>query len=162
MKRVAQPNVLFVNIGWAEEYDGRHLIHGNHEDILKQRGDPLKLGEGRAFLPDCSSFVQCGAGTGQVRLDSYIDIVFVARNPSKHRYEIVGIYFEPNLSYHTWINHKGNPETCAEASTKDFKELLPTQRPSIVWGRGRSMRRWVSRKGKIRYPALFAQYVASI
>jgi len=162
MKRVPQPNVLFVNIGWAKRYNGKHLIQGNHEDIIKQRGDPSKLGEGKAFLRDSNNFVQCGAGTGRVVPDSSIDLVFIACNPSGHRYEIVGIYFEPNLSYHIWTNHKGNPETCADASTKDFKELLDNQRPSIAWPLGRSMRRWVRRQGTIRYPALFNQYVALI
>ena len=162
MTRVPQPNVLFVNIGWAKKYDGKHLIHGNHEDIIEQKGDPSKLGEGKAFLRDSNNFVRCVAGTGRVMPDSSIDLVFVACNPSGYRYEIVGIYFEPRFCYNPWTNPKGREETWADACTRQFKELLGSQRPSIVWPLGRSMRRWARRFGTIRYPALFAQYSALI
>ena len=36
MKKMPQPNVLFVNIGWAEKYDGEHPIQGNPQDIREQ------------------------------------------------------------------------------------------------------------------------------
>jgi len=162
MKRVPQPNVLFVNIGWAPQYNGTHTIRGNHGDIKQQSGDPSKLGEGKAFLPDSTGRVKCVAGMGRVEPDSSIDVVFVARNPGTHHHEIVGIYFEPSFSYGDWTNPKGRKEIWADASTRNSRELLGNQRPSIVWPPGWSMRRWVSRRGTIHYPALFNQYVALI
>jgi hypothetical protein len=162
MKRVTQPNVLFLNIGWAAKYDGKNKIYGNHADIKKQGGNPSKLSEGKAFLPDSNGFAQCGAGIGQVIPNSSIDLVFVARNPLGHNHEIVGIYFQPDFSYRPWTNPKGNTVTWANASTNDFKELLGNKRPSVVWPPGRSMRRWVRMSGTVYYPELFNQYVALI
>jgi len=158
MKRAPQPNVLFVDIGWAENYDGKHSILGNHGDIRHQSSDPSKLGEGKAFLPDSRGSVKCVAGMGRVRPDSPIDVVFVARNPSTRHYEIVGIYFEPIFLYGYWTNPKGRKAIWADASTRHFRELMGNQRPSIVWPPGRSMRRWVRRKRIIQYPALFDYY----
>lgn len=162
MRRVPQPNVLFVNIGWAQNYDGKHPILGNHGDIKQQSGNPSKLGEGKAFLPDSQGRVKCVAGMGHVRPDSSIDVVFAARNPSSHHHEIVGIYFEPSLSYSAWTNPKGRKEIWADASTGQFKELPDSQRPSIVWPRGRHMRRWARRSGMVFFQELFDQYVALI
>jgi hypothetical protein len=162
MKSVPQPNVLFVNIGWASKYDGRHQIQGNHADIKNQGGNPSTLSEGKAFLPGSTGFVYCGAGDGRVTPDSSIDVVFVARNPRLRNHEIVGIYFEPSFSYKPWTNAKGNVVTWADAYTKHFIELLDNQRPGIAWPPGRSMRRWVRRRSTIRYSALFNQYVALI
>lgn len=162
MKRVPQPNVLFVNIGWAENYDGKHLIRGNHGDIKQQHGDPSKLGEGKAFLPNSSGFVKCVAGMGKVDPDSCIDVVFVARNPDIHHHEIVGIYFDPHFSYGYWTNPDGNQAIWADARAREFAELLGSQRPGIVWPRGWSMRRWVRQRGTMRYSALFDRYVALI
>jgi hypothetical protein len=162
MKRVPQPNVLFVNIGWAQEYDGRHVIQGSHEDIRNKGGDPTKLSEGQAFLPDDNRIVHCGAGNGKVVPSSSIDLVFVAKNPGSRSHEIVGIYFEPDFYYHPWTNPKGNTITWAEASTKQFTKLLGNQRPNIAWPAGRSMRRWVSMSGTIYNQKLFNEYVALI
>jgi hypothetical protein len=162
MKRLQQPNVLFLNIGWAEQYDGRHRIQGNHEDIRNQEGNPSVLGEGKAFLPDISGLVRCVVGMGKVTPSSSIDVVFVARNPAGHRHEIVGIYFEPSFSYSPWTNRRGRTETWAEASTRQFKGLPGNQRGSTKWPRGRSMRRWVRRRGIIHYPTLFDQYALLI
>lgn len=162
MKRVPQRNVLFVNIGWAPKYDGAHQIQGNHADIKNQGGNPSKLSEGGAFLPDSTGLIHCGVGIGRVIPNSSIDVVFVARNPLAHNYEIVGIYFEPNFSYRPWTNPKGNVVTWADASTKQFIELLGNQRASAVWPPGRSMRRWVSLLGTVYYQQLFSQYVALI
>ena len=160
MKRVSQPNVLFINIGWAQNYNGKHSIVGNHGDIRQQSGDPSKLGEGKAFLPDSRGSIKCVAGMGRVRPASSIDVVFVAHNPSTHHHEIVGVYFEPSFFYGSWTNPKGRKEIWADASTRHFRELVGNQRPSIVWPPGRSMRRWVRRKSIIQYPALFDQYAA--
>ena len=162
MKKTPQSNVLFVNIGWAEKYDGKHTILGNHQDIKDQAGSPSVLGEGEAFLPDSTGLARCVVGVGRVTPSSSIDVVFVARNPVAHRHEIVGIYFEPSFSYRPWPNRNGRTETWAEASTKQFKGLPGDQRPSIKWPRGRSMRRWVRRQGNIHYPDLFNQYVLLI
>ncbi|MFW6118149.1 MAG: hypothetical protein ACOC6R_01475 [Chloroflexota bacterium] len=158
MKRVPQPNVLFVNIGWAPIYNGEHLILGNHDDIKQQSGDPSSLGEGKAFLLDSTGRVKCVVGMGRVRPDSSIDVVFVAHNPSTHHHEIVGIYFEPSFSYAPWRSSKGREEIWADASTREFRKLLGSQRASIVWPLGRSMRRWVRRSGTVRYSELFDQY----
>ena len=156
-----QPNVLFVNIGWAERYDGKHRIYGNHDDIIRQNGDPMKLGEGRAFLPD-KGFVRCVVGAGRVEPSSSIDVVFVARHPPTGKYEIVGIYFEPTFIYQPWTNSKRNTRTWADASTKSFLELLGNKRSAIDWPPGWSMRRWVRswlrEKGAIRFPELFKEY----
>jgi len=162
MKRVAQPNVLFVNIGWAPKYDGQQQIQGGHKDIKNQSGNPSKLGEGKAFIPDSNGQVRCVVGRCKVYPDSYIDVVFIARNPDKKRYEIVGIYFDCQFVYSSWTNRQGNTAIWADAITTHFRELLGDQRPSIVWPHGWSMRRWVSKRGHVRYPQLFHQYVALI
>ncbi|MFO7996922.1 MAG: hypothetical protein R6U93_07295 [Dehalococcoidia bacterium] len=162
MRRVPQPNVLFVNIGWAPKYDGKHAIHGGHGDIKDQGGNPSKLGEGRAFLPRSRGLVQCVVGMGKVEPDLSIDVVFVARNPGTRHHEIVGIYFEPNFLYQKWTNPNSNEQTWADASTQHFIELLGNQRPSVKWPPGRSMRRWVSQLGAVRYQQLFSQYTALI
>lgn len=163
MARIPQPNVLFVNIGWAEKYDGNHLISGNQEDVIGKKGDPSRLSEGKAFLPDNGS-VKCGAGIGNVRPDASIDLVFVARNPKTHKHEMVGIYFEPDFKYHVWTNTKGNPFIWADAyiAPTSFLELLGSKRPSIEWPSGRSLRRWVRKLGTIRFPDLYKQYLALI
>lgn len=160
MTRVPQPNVLFVNIGWAPSYNGKHSIVGNHDDIGQQSGNPLILGEGRAFLTDSTGRVKCVAGMGRVKPDSSIDVVFVARNRSNHHHEVVGIYFAPSFSYDYWTNLNGRKELWADATTTEFKELPSSQRASIVWPLGRSMRRWVRRQGTIHFTELFDQYVA--
>ena len=162
MKRIPQPNVLFVNIGWAERYDGEHRIQGDHEDIRNQSGSPSILGEGNAFSPDSTGLVRCVVGMGRVRPNSSIDVVFVARNPVAHCHEVVGIYFEPSFSYRPWTNRGGRTETWAEASTRQFKELVSAERVSITWPRGRSMRRWARRSGTVFFQELFNQYVALI
>lgn len=160
MRRVPQPNVLFVNIGWAPRYDGNHQIQGGHGDIKSQGGNPQTLGEGKAFLLDSNGQVRCVVGRGKVHPNSQIDVVFVARNPDEKCYEIVGIYFDPQFVYSNWTNPKGNTALWADAITTDFQELLGSQRPSIVWPPGWSMRRWARRRGTIRYPVLYDQYVA--
>ncbi len=142
-----QPNVLFVNIGWAERYDGKHPIYGNHKDIKDKNGDPTKLSEGRAFLPNSNGFAQCGAGIGKVRPSSSIDVVFIARNRFKFQHEIVGIYFKPTFSYQHWTNPNGNTVTWADASTESFKELLGNARPGIEWPTGRGSGRLDSSRG---------------
>lgn len=160
MKGTPQPNVLFVNIGWAEEYDGKHTIQGSHQDIKDQAGNPSVLGEGEAFLPDSTGAVRCVAGMGHVVPNSPIDVVFVAPNPRKHHHEIVGIYFAPSFSYDYWTNLTGSKELWADATTTEFKELPGSRRASIMWPVGRSMRRWVRRQGTIHFAELFDQYVA--
>jgi len=162
MKRVAKPNVLFVNIGWAPQYDGKSQIYGNHKDIKNQMGNPARLSEGKAFLPSSNGFVQCGAGIGQVYPDSSIDLVFVSRDPREEHHEIVGIYFEPKFSYRPWTNPEGNTITWADASTNDFQELRGNKRPSVKWPPGRSMRRWVRMSSTIFHQGLFDQYKALI
>ena len=145
MKGTPQPNVLFVNIGWAEEYDGKHTIQGSHQDIKDQAGNPSVLGEGEAFLPDSTGAVRCVAGMGHVVPNSPIDVVFVAPNPRKHHHEIVGIYFAPIFSYDFWTNPNGRRRTWADASTRHFRELLDDNRPATKWPPPQGMRRWVRR-----------------
>jgi hypothetical protein len=162
MKRRPQPNVLFVNVGWAQRYDGSHTIFGNHGDIKRQSGNPSKLGEGKAFLPDSTGHVRCVVGMGRIRPGSDIDVAFVARNPNTKQYQIVGIYHKPSFFSSLWTNPKGRQEIWTDASTRDFIELVDNQRPNVEWPRGWSMRRWVRRRGTIYYPALFNKYVALI
>lgn len=157
--KTPQRNVLFVSIGWAEKYDGKHTIAGSHQDIKYQAGNPLTLGEGRAFLRDGEGRVQCVVGMGRIRPDSSIDVVFVAHNPSTRRHEIVGIYFQPAFEYNYWTNPKGRRRTWADASTRHFTELLDDDRPATKWPPPQGMRRWVSRWGTIQFPDLFEQYV---
>jgi len=162
MKNNPQPSVLFVNVGWAKKYDGQHNILGNHGDIKNKGGNPAALSEGKAFLPDNESFVQCGAGIGRVKPDSSIDIVIVARNPYKHSHEIVGIYFDPVFSYGSWTNPKGTTVTWATARTRLYKELLGNLRPVIIWPPGRNMRRWACKRRNVKYSSMFDQYKSLI
>ena len=163
MDRVPQPNVLFVSIGWAQQYDRGHPIQGDHEDITSQGGSPSTLGEGGAFLTDSTGIVRCVVGMGSITPSSPIDVVFVARNKGLRRHEIVGIYFQPDFSYGQWTNAKGRVETWADAYTKDFVAFPVGQRPDVVWPPGgRSMRRWARRSGTVRFRDLFQEYVALI
>lgn len=159
MRRTPQSNVLFVNIGWAERYDGKHTIHGGHQDIRNQLGNPSTLGEGKAFLRDTIGRVRCVVGMGRVVPSSSIDVVFVARHPNTRRHEMVGLYFKSSFSYSDWQNPKGRIETWAEASTTEVEELLGNRRPAVDWPQGRSMRRWTRRSGTILFEDLFKQYV---
>jgi len=80
MKQLTKLNVLFVNIGWAGKYDGQHQIYGNHKDVKNQGGNPSKLSEGKAFLPDSNGFVRCGAGIGKVPSGSPIDFLITVNS----------------------------------------------------------------------------------
>jgi hypothetical protein len=107
MRRHEATNVLFVNIGWAERYDGTQKIQGDFDYIRANNGDPDRISEGSAFRADVSGQVSCGVGIGRVEPDESIDVVFVARNPRTSEYQIVGIYFGSDFKYERTTSQSG-------------------------------------------------------
>ena len=79
--------VLFVLIGWAKAYDGKHRPKGNHAHL--KSGSPETM-ESEAFLKKSGKY-SCGAGRGRLN-ERAMDVVFVARNPKSNCCEVVGIY----------------------------------------------------------------------
>ncbi len=156
--RALQSDVLFVNIGWAERYDGRHVIEGSHDWVQSHSGRPSEISEGSAFLMAGNLSVQCGVGYGRVTPDQQVDVVFVARNPALLKHEVVGIYFEPIFSYGYAISQHGKRLVWAVASAELFLEMAGSQRPRVKWPSGRSMRRWAKRLGVVNYPQLSTLY----
>ena len=150
------PPVLFVNIGWAERYDGTEDVHGNHRWLREHAGDNSEM---RAFTPmgEDRRF-WCGIGRGQLSARE-VDIVFVALEPLSHEHRAVGIYrhaqWEPD-------DEASNP--WVRAWTKDAALIPATNRPSIAWPGKMSMRRWADRGGGDspgrEWPDLYKSYIA--
>ncbi len=155
---VSKPNVLFVNIGWAERYDGKHQIEGGMVWVQDHLGNPKEISEGEAFLPEQDGRVRCGAGLGWVTPNEDIDVIFVARNPDTSNYEVVGFYRGPTFSHHDTESQNGRKLTWATASTEMYMEISGTLRPPVQWPKGRHMRRWVKMLGVIYYPELNSLY----
>jgi hypothetical protein len=170
MRRHEAPNVLFVNIGWAERYDGTQEIQGDFAFISANNGDPDRVSEGRAFLPDARGEVTCGVGRGRVNPFQSVDVVFVACNPRTRQYEIVGVYHEPEFRNEPTTSQSGNTYNWAYAvaGPNSFREFLGGGRMTIEWPRGRDPRRWArrwehGRGGRpvpvVKYPPLLAAYI---
>jgi hypothetical protein len=139
--------VLFVNIGWATQYDGTETIIGNHKYIRENPG--AKIGESRAFTPFRGMF-ECGIGYG--RVPSNLHIVFVARDRRDNKLKAVGIY----------SNAVGaeNIDTGWVVAKSRLAERIPVEkRPQINgWVSGQGMRRWALRNGKIEHKKLLESF----
>jgi hypothetical protein len=129
--------VLFVNIGWADKYDGREDIRGNHE-FLRDHADDNS--EYTAFLRDHDGVYSCGIGHGSIKVPD-LDIVFVARNPETGGHYAVGLYLDAWWTADDDSERK--PWIRAHSKTA---HLIPTKsRAKVAWPGFRDMRRWARR-----------------
>ncbi len=125
--------VLFVLIGWAKAYDGKHRLIGNHRHFHEGGSGHT---ESAAFLKKAGKY-SCGVGRGRLN-ESTLDVFFVARKPETDSYEIVGLYrnAKPATEASIW----------SVISAKKVVVFKVGQRPECpVWLKGQGMRRWARR-----------------
>ena len=129
--------VLFVNIGWAQRYDGTETVQGNHGWLREHPDDNSEM---EAFLRDRNGLYWCGIGTGRVNVDA-LDVVFVALYQGEgHR--AVLLYRDARCTYDS---DGANPY--ARASTRKAWLIPVANRPAVEWPGRMSMRRWAYRAG---------------
>jgi hypothetical protein len=143
--------VLFVNIGWADRYDGTEWIRGAHS-FLEEHGDDCS--ESRAFLADDDGTYWCGIGHGVVPADR-IDIVFTAIRPADRTRRVVLLYRDAEPCSHkpgdTWQN----------AAARRAYLFRANDRPLVTYWPGHmNMRRWALEPSadKPKHPPLLALY----
>ena len=95
----------------------------------------------------------CGAGRGAIS-ENVLDVVFVARNETTSKYQVVGFYEEAEVL----------PESDDEWKTVKSKSVWlypPQKRPEIDWPAGQATRRWARRvngNGK-QHDALYKLFI---
>ena len=150
------PNVVAVQIGWANRYDGKTTVTGT--------GDPPNsYGEARAFTLDPSDgLFHCGIGMDPVgghkrnaQMESAgIDYVFIAQETKSTCWKIVGIYQRPSTYRSPYHNKKGTLINWhrAKADKRNAIELLGNQRVDLPYTTRLSthMRVWVKKEGEIQ------------
>ena len=149
-KIVGERAVLFVLIGWATNYDGSEPVHGSHSYLQEH---PQDNSEASAFSERKDGFFYCGAGRGAIS-ENVLDVVFVARNETTSKYQVVGFYEEAEVL----------PESDDEWKTVKSKSVWlypPQKRPEIDWPAGQATRRWARRvngNGK-QHDALYKLFI---
>jgi hypothetical protein len=122
--------VVFVNIGWAVEYDGSEAIVGNHRHIQEHPGE--RVGESKAFR-ETHGYFECGMGSGAA--PERFHAVFVARDPGSRLHRVVGLYADAEVEI--------GGANWAFASTYSAVRIPVNRRPIVTkWPRGQGMRRW--------------------
>lgn len=145
------PAVLFVNIGWAERYDGSEEIQGNHTWLQEHPDDCSEMA---AFAKDADGLVECWIGWGIVNVER-TDIVFVARKPDENGHRVVGMYFDPIIT-----DRSEESRASCGAYTGDYKLWKTPDRLRIEWPGRMGLRRWAYRAGGsgTEHPNLYVAY----
>jgi 5-methylcytosine-specific restriction endonuclease McrA len=131
--------IVFVNIGWAEHYNGTEQVSGSHRFLAGDRGF-----ENTLFLSRSGSYTGM-IGRGRCNLD-LCDVVYVSREPYGD-HKIVGVFFDASVGEGDW----------PIVNTPNAVLIPIDHRPVVPWPRGQSMRRWaVRQRGDTRqaYPLL--------
>ncbi len=145
--------VLFVNIGWAEEYAGAETIMGKHAWLVNNANDTSEM---NAFRRGDDGLFWCGIDRGRIPTDE-LDVVFVARPPRESGHRAVGIYRGAR-----WApDDEDDPRSWVRAYTAEAWLIPPESRPAIEWPGRMAMRRWAYRGGSkgAEHPHLYAAYL---
>jgi hypothetical protein len=140
--------VLFVNVGWAINYDGTETISGNHQ-YLRQHPKAV-VGESAAFGALKDGIFKCGIGVGELQAQT-LHVVLVARDPGDRILKVIGLYAAAEVSM--------EQDNWAVGRTR-FARRIPVERrqPVLDWPGKQGMRRWALRNGQIEHAGLFTLY----
>lgn len=145
--------VLFVLVGWADEYDGRTAIVGNHKYLVQGNGDDCS--EMRMYVQEEDAHYYCGIGRGQLHKVRQFDVVFVAKSP-KPDYRIVAVYFDVKCY------PSADDDNYWWAKTSNCRVFHGSERRKVQWPGGQGMRRWAKRAaGAVgrEHPNLYRDYL---
>jgi hypothetical protein len=145
--------VLFVNVGWAEAYDGCTTIVGKHKYLqVGDNGDDCS--EMHMYVREKGKY-HCGIGSGKPPPYGF-DVVFVAKHPVGNYHQAVGIYRD----VHTY--ESSETDNYWWAQTSRICKLKGSNRTIVKWPKGQGMRRWAHRDKALgrSHPKLYAVYEA--
>lgn len=146
--------VLFVYIGWANDYTGREAIRGGHGYLVDH---PYDNSEARAFVREDGRF-RCGIGRGAA--PGRLHIVFVAHDPFRNQKRIVGVYADAVVEEERDVatNALGEDRTVlwSVAVARNVAKIPVDRRPKVAfWPAGQGQRRWATRQSGGVYPKLY-------
>jgi hypothetical protein len=146
--------VLFVLIGWSDEYRGGPVT-GGHAYLQEGPDYQTNSGEANLFERRDNGFFACGVGRHEIHArQGDLDIVFVAREEGSGLYRAVAAFFGAAWE-HTPDDYSPDWRT---AHTRDSLLLPKRQRPEVPWPKGQGMRRWAKSGPTRTWERLYPTY----